>query len=1114
MCATTVLGRPRSHVAKTPQSDGVRFDEGMEFGVLGPLVVTGTAQDGSVGGPKQRSLVALLLLNTNRSVSRDDLIAGIWGEHPPATAEHTLDNYLSRLRKILGPDRILRRREGYALRVEPEELDLDGFEAGLSEGMRLATLDPAAAAECLSAALAFWRGPALADLVDQPFATEAAARLEQRRLLAVEEYAAVMLTLGRADEVIELVEPLVVRNPFRERLRGQLIRGLYLVGRQERALAVYADARRAFAEELGIEPGEDLQRLHRAVLAHDPDLQPEHSRTHPADEPAPPPRRPPRSRWHPPPRVLALAAAVLGLVVATAIILPSSQDRSPATGPEFRTVRLDQTPSAGAAGFGALWLAMPARSEVVRVDAGTGQVSDHVPVGGAGVVAVSDHAVWSASVPGDAVDQIDPAAGTVVRTIGLGSARVRAMAFGEGALWVADAVNDAVIELDPTAGLVKRRMPLPLKPTSLIVDGETLWVADYANAEVAQVDASSGRIVARLHVGGGPTALALGSDALWVVNSLDSTVSRIDPQVSVVVATIPVGSGPVGIAATHGEVWVANQYSASMTQVDANTNTVITTSGTEGDPATVSMIGNTPWVATAPDQGGRGGTLRLLHSRSITLDPAFQTDLLPLMSDRLLRSTLVAYRHVSGPAGTQVVPDLAVAVPTPSGNATSFAFRLRPGIIYSDGRPLVASDFRRGLERVVALQTGNSANFMNIKGAGACARAGDESCDLSNGIDTDDAAGAVVFHLTKPDPDFVALLTEFAAAPIPPDTAYRDMGLDPIPGTGPYVVASASPDQVRYVRNPHFNERSHSAQPDGLADEIILALEESREKQTAAVLSGRADWAAYIDMNQLSDLRVEIPERIHRASIPTTDFFQFNLRLAPFDDIRVRQALNLAVDRDRIVELYGGPELATPTCQVLPPGIPAYRPFCPYTMVPTKSGAWREPDLRRARQLVAASGTHGAKVTVWGFTDDPTIRPEVVQYVASVLRKLGYDVSVRLESQDSDLPLDRIQIISGAWGRDTAHGMLTTWFTCDGATSHGYFCDPKVDSELRRARATVATDPREAQAIWASLDRYVTEQAGWMPMISEGGVEIVSDRLGNYQFNPYWGFIVDQASVR
>ncbi len=120
------------------------------------------------------------------------------------------------------------------------------------------------------------------------------------------------------------------------------------------------------------------------------------------------------------------------------------------------------------------------------------------------------------------------------------------------------------------------------------------------------------------------------------------------------------------------------------------------------------MVDGTPWVATAPARGNRGGTLRLLHSRPITLDPAFQTDLLPLMSDRLLRSTLVAYRHVGGPAGTQVVPDLAVAVPTTIGERDGLPFRLRPGIVYSDGRPLVASDFRRGLERVVALQTGTA----------------------------------------------------------------------------------------------------------------------------------------------------------------------------------------------------------------------------------------------------------------------------------------------------------------------------------------------------------------------------------------------------------------------
>jgi DNA-binding SARP family transcriptional activator len=185
----------------------------MEFGVLGALVVTGTSRDDLLGGPKQRSLVALLLLNANRPVSRDRLIAGIWGEHPPPSVEHTLDNYLSRIRKILGTDRILRGPGGYSLRVEPGELDLERFESELAEGLRLADGDPVAATDRLSAALALWRGPALADLADQPFAAETATRLEDRRLLAVEEYAAVALALGRAGDVVELVEPLVALPP-------------------------------------------------------------------------------------------------------------------------------------------------------------------------------------------------------------------------------------------------------------------------------------------------------------------------------------------------------------------------------------------------------------------------------------------------------------------------------------------------------------------------------------------------------------------------------------------------------------------------------------------------------------------------------------------------------------------------------------------------------------------------------------------------------------------------------------------------------------------------------------------------------------------------------------
>ena len=1049
-----------------------------------------------------RALLVMLLLHANETVSRDRLMTGIWGDRPPPSAGHTLDGYLSRLRKVLGPDRILRRPGGYAVRVEPGELDLDRFEAGLARGTQLgAAGELERAATCLGDALALWRGAALADLVDEPFVVAAAHRLEERRLLAVEEYADASLACGRNDDVRELLERLVAEHPFRERLRGLLMRSLYLAGRQAQALSVYEEARRLLSEELGIEPGAELQRLHRAVLTQDPSLAPPRPASRDPREPTLPPRRSRRGTR----LALGAAAAVVVVVAALALATTSGRSPDPSRGSEVRALRLDQAPAAVASGFGSLWLAMPGDGSVWRVDAESGQVSDRIPVGDPpGAVTVGDGAVWSVQVPGDVVSRIDAETGTVVQAIRLGRARVGALAYGGDRLWAADTAGHAVLEIDPRTGLVDRRIPLPLKPTSLLVVDAALWLADYGNSQVAQVDIASGQTLDALHVGNGPTALALVDRDIWVANALDSTVSRVDADTPSVVATIPVGSGPVDIASGPDAVWVVNQYSATVSRIDPALNAVEETTSIDGEPVAIALGKGAPWVGVVAARPRRGGTLRLLHSRPITLDPAFQADLLPLVSDRLVRSNLVAYRHSAGPRGTQLVPDLAVAVPTPASGATTFTFRLRPGIVYSDGAPVLAGDFRRAIERVIALRTEASHAFMGIRGAESCMPSHTMTCDLAEGIVTDDRSGTVVFHLAEPDPEFVEKLTVPAAAPVPADTPYRDMGLESIAGTGPYVVARASAAQVRYVRNPHFEERSHAAQPDGLSDEIVLELGLTPEEQTAEVLAGRADWAPGVAPALLADVRRHVPDQVHRVAIPTTDFFQFNLRLAPFDDVRVRQALNLAVDRERLVELFGGPDLATPTCQVLPPGIPGYRPYCPYRV-----------DLDRARRLVRASGAQGTDVTVWGFTDDPTISPAVTRYVGGVLRELGFEVTVRLASRETfgRVPLDRIQIISGAWGNDSAHGMLSNWFSCGASGNHGWFCDPKVDRALGRAQRLVARDPRGAQRIWASLDRRITDRAGWLPMINEHGLEIVSERVHNYQFHPYWGFIADQAWV-
>jgi DNA-binding SARP family transcriptional activator len=245
----------------------------VEFRVLGPVVVRRDGRELPLGGPKPRSLLAILLLRANQVVSRDRLIDGVWGEQPPPTAAHTIDNYVSRLRKTLGDGRLSRRARGYVLHVEPNELDLERFERLLADGSaQLGRGEAAEAAAKLRAALALWRGPALADLLYEPFAQGEAERLEERRLVALENRIDADLALGRGSELVAELEALVRDSPQRERLLAQLMLALYRAGRQAEGLAAFQRARRRLAEELGLEPGPELRELERKMITHDPSL--------------------------------------------------------------------------------------------------------------------------------------------------------------------------------------------------------------------------------------------------------------------------------------------------------------------------------------------------------------------------------------------------------------------------------------------------------------------------------------------------------------------------------------------------------------------------------------------------------------------------------------------------------------------------------------------------------------------------------------------------------------------------------------------------------------------------------------------------------------------------
>ena len=254
----------------------------MWFGILGTTEVrSADGETVAVGGPRVRSLLALLVLNAGRLVTTEHLIDGLYGEDPPADAANALQSQVSRLRRGLGTGGLVEfDSAGYRLAADPDDTDVHRFERLAGEGRRaLAAGDPAGAAALLREALGLWRGPALADVTDAPFAEAQATRLEELRVAAAEDRAEAALELGEYREIVAELRDLVATDPLRERLRGLLMRALYGGGRQAEALAVFEDARRVLADELGADPSPELAEVHLAVLRAEPSPAPAPARS-------------------------------------------------------------------------------------------------------------------------------------------------------------------------------------------------------------------------------------------------------------------------------------------------------------------------------------------------------------------------------------------------------------------------------------------------------------------------------------------------------------------------------------------------------------------------------------------------------------------------------------------------------------------------------------------------------------------------------------------------------------------------------------------------------------------------------------------------------------------
>jgi peptide/nickel transport system substrate-binding protein len=522
----------------------------------------------------------------------------------------------------------------------------------------------------------------------------------------------------------------------------------------------------------------------------------------------------------------------------------------------------------------------------------------------------------------------------------------------------------------------------------------------------------------------------------------------------------------------------------------------------------------------------RGGILRLTAQTAAgTIDPQINYTLEFFQIMEISYDGLLTFEKANGTAGLTIVPDLATALPKPQDGGKTYVFTLRPGIKFSDGRPVTVDDVVASFRRIYKVGSPTAGTFFaGIVGADDCNKT-PATCTLP-GVVGDSKAATVTIHLTAPDAEFYDKMAFIHAVVLPADAPAKDAGVTPIPGTGPYMIASYDPNHaLRLVRNPYFHVWSKAAQPDGYPDEILYSFGPDATSQVTMIENGQDDWM--FDQpppDRQLEMEQKYPSQLHLSPETGMYYASMNVNLPPFNDIRVRHAINYAVDRRATVIAFGGRALATPTCQVLPPGIPGYQPYCPYTKNP--GIRWTAPDLAKARALIKASGTAGQPVTL--ITDDSSIGRNLGAYLQSLLTSLGYKatfkpISANIEYTYLQNSKNKVQIGLSYWLQDypAPSDFLNVLYSCasyhpgsDSSINMSEFCDPKIDAQMQTAMTTSITDPAAANGMWASIDRQVTDQAPAVMLFVPKQLNFVSSRVGNYTFNPQGFLIFSQLWVQ
>ena len=475
---------------------------------------------------------------------------------------------------------------------------------------------------------------------------------------------------------------------------------------------------------------------------------------------------------------------------------------------------------------------------------------------------------------------------------------------------------------------------------------------------------------------------------------------------------------------------------------------------------------------------------------------------------------MLTYAHKSGSGGTQVIPALATALPVVTGGGKIYTMTLRKGLKFSDGTPVVASDFTFGIERSIKILWGG-ASFLTTNIVGGAAYQAGKAKTIS-GITTDNATGKIVIKLTNAYGAFDNILCFTATAPLPPTTAMKALSTTPPPGVGPYKITSVRPNvSVTLVKNPLFAGFGIPGIPTGFVNTVQVTVQSNTNTEAQDVLDNQADefdWSDTLPPAILAQVTSKAKSRYTAETLPQTYYFFLNTKIAPFNNLAAREAVNLAISRTALARLASG--LDTPACYFLPPLIiGSVAGPCAFGS-PTDTGS--PADVAKATALVKSAGLAGTPVTVWSETRQP--RQAFSTYLNTQLNAIGFKSTLKVIS-------DSVYFQTIGSAKTNPQTGFADWFQdfpnpgdfyllLDARAiqpvnneNFGYVNDPHIQSEIQKLETVPAGELASSRAEWQALEKYVSSKYYMAPYGNEIGPFFLSDRVdfATAVFNPVFG---------